>query len=145
MKTLSLALCALAFATASLFAADSKPALTPAQKAFLAKYEPVRAALASDNLAKAKSAAADLATVTEGKDVAAAAKKLAAADSIKDARDAFKAVSKRAVELAAGQPGYYHAHCPMVPGNQGDWVQTNEKINNPYFGKSMLTCGSIEK
>lgn len=26
-----------------------------------------------------------------------------------------------------------------------DWVQTSEKISNPYAGKEMLTCGSIKK
>ncbi len=76
--------------------------------------------------------------------VANAAKKLAAAESLCAARTAFKQLSKRAVELAAGQQGYYHAHCPMVPNDEGDWVQTNKTISNPYFGKSMSSCGSIE-
>jgi hypothetical protein len=126
-------------------AADQKVALTDAQKTFLAKYEPVRAALAADDLAKVKTAAADLAGVADDKGAAAAAKKMASADSLKDAREAFKAVSKRAVAIAKGQPGYFHANCPMVPGGQGDWVQTTEKISNPYWGKAMLICGSIEK
>lgn len=33
----------------------------------------------------------------------------------------------------------------MVEGGEGDWVQTTTKINNPYFGKAMLTCGSIKE
>jgi membrane fusion protein, copper/silver efflux system len=126
-------------------AADKKAALTDAQKTFLAKYEPVRAALAADDLAKTKSAAAALAGATDDKDAQAAAKKMAAADSLKDARQSFKIVSKHAVAVAKGQPGYFHANCPMVPGGQGDWVQTSEKINNPYWGNTMLTCGSIQK
>ncbi|MDO8540196.1 MAG: hypothetical protein Q7S40_07095 [Opitutaceae bacterium] len=146
MKTLRLVICALVGSiAASANAAENKSSLTEAQRTFLAKYEAVRAALAADDLAKAKNAAGNLAGVAEGKDVAAEIKKLSTADSLKDARDAFKPVSKRAVELAAGQPGYFHAHCPMVPGNQGHWVQTTDKINNPYFGTAMLTCGSIEK
>jgi membrane fusion protein, copper/silver efflux system len=142
MKTLRFLVCTL---FGSLAALASAAALTDAQKTFLAKYEPVRAALAADDLAKAKSAAADLAAVPAGNDAQAAAKKLSTAASLKDARDAFKTVSKRAVEVAAGQPGYFHALCPMVPGNQGHWVQKTDKIDNPYFGKSMLTCGSIQK
>jgi Cu(I)/Ag(I) efflux system membrane fusion protein len=34
-------------------------------------------------------------------------------------------------------------HCPMAFDNSGaDWVQTGEQIANPYYGASMLRCGS---
>ena len=125
------------FATAQ----ETRAPLTPAQKAVLARYESVRAGLAADDLATAKKAAAELAELP-GAD-AATARKLAAADSLSAARDAFKPLSKSAVMLAAGQPGYIHALCPMVPRKEGDWVQTSKTISNPYYGKSMLTCGSI--
>jgi len=26
-----------------------------------------------------------------------------------------------------------------------DWVQTSEKIGNPYYGKEMAGCGEIKK
>lgn len=132
---------------------DKNAPLTDAQKSFLAQYEVVRAALASDDLAAAKKAATvvekDL-TVVAKEDAKAqpgadAAKKLAAADSLKVAREAFKALSKRAVHLAGSQKGYFIANCPMVEGGEGDWVQTTKDINNPYFGKAMLTCGSIKE
>jgi hypothetical protein len=146
MKTLRFLVCTLFGSFAALASAGAAPAaLTDAQKTFLAKYEPVRAALAADDLAKAKSAAADLAAVPAGNDAQAAAKKLSTAASLKDAREAFKTASKHAVAMAKGQPGYFHANCPMVPGGQGDWVQTTEKISNPYWGKAMLTCGAIQK
>ena len=32
------------------------------------------------------------------------------------------------------------AFCPMV---QKPWLQTASTVDNPYFGKSMLTCGSF--
>ena len=32
------------------------------------------------------------------------------------------------------------AFCPMV---HKPWLQTASTIDNPYFGKSMLTCGSF--
>ena len=32
------------------------------------------------------------------------------------------------------------AFCPMV---QKPWLQADATINNPYFGKSMQTCGSF--
>lgn len=40
----------------------------------------------------------------------------------------------------------YYQHCPMVNNNQGAyWVSTNAEIRNPYFGNSMLKCGSNEE
>lgn len=155
MKTIRLLL---ASATSALLltaarAHDKSAPLDVGQKAFLAQYEKVRAALASDDLAAAKSAAAplakDLAAVakeqSKAQPAADAAKKLASAASLAEAREAFKAVSKRAVHYAQGQKGFYIANCPMVDGGGGDWVQTSTKIRNPYFGKSMLTCGSIKE
>ena len=36
-------------------------------------------------------------------------------------------------------------HCPMAFNNEGaDWLQTDDVINNPYFGSQMLDCGSIQ-
>lgn len=144
---------------AAVYAHDKSAPLNDEQKVFLAQYEAVRAALAADDLAAVRKAAT--AVVTESKTppkepltdeqkerqgkFAAAVKTIATADSLKTAREAFKPVSKRAVHYAQGQKGYYVANCPMVDGGGGDWVQTSTKINNPYFGKSMLTCGSIKE
>jgi hypothetical protein len=123
---------------------DTHAPTTEVNKSFLSQYEVVRAALAADDLAGAKKAAATLAGApSQPAATVDAVKSLAQADSIKAARDAFKVVSKRAVHLAEDQAGYFHAHCPMVPNKEGDWVQTTKTINNPYFGKSMLTCRSI--
>lgn len=137
---------------------DKNAPLNDEQKAFLSQYEAVRAALAADDLAGVKKAAA--AVVTESKtpptepltpeqkerqdSFAATVKKIATADSLATARDAFKPLSKRAIHYAEGKPGYFVAHCPMVANNEGDWVQVSKAISNPYFGKAMLTCGSIK-
>lgn len=144
MKTYHSLLCAFFALLASLVRADEKrPTLTAEQKTFLAQYESIRAALAADDLAVTRKAAAAL--TAPSAPATDAAGKIATAESLAAAREAFKPLSKEAVALAAGQPGYYHAHCPMVPKEEGDWVQISKKINNPYFGKSMLTCGSLEK
>ncbi len=38
----------------------------------------------------------------------------------------------------------YQFHCPMVRNNKGaDWLQKDSDLANPYFGKSMLTCGEL--
>ena len=130
---------------------DKSAPLNAGQKQFLSDYEAVRAALAADDLTAAQKAAAVLADdanqVTEQKAKAHGemAIKLARAANLEAAREAFKTLSKAAVHLAEGKEGYYVAHCPMVPNDEGDWVQTTKRINNPYQGKAMLTCGSIEK
>ncbi|MEY2497674.1 MAG: hypothetical protein QOD12_1230 [Verrucomicrobiota bacterium] len=102
-------------------------------KQFLAGYEKIRTALAADDLATAKSAAKELGD--EGSD-------MTKAGTLKDARAVFEKLSSRAKTLAAGQSGYYVVYCPML---KKDWVQTSEKIANPYAGKEMSTCGEIKK
>jgi hypothetical protein len=39
-------------------------------------------------------------------------------------------------------PDYAVAFCPMYKGGS-KWVQKKETLANPYFGKSMQTCGSF--
>jgi len=108
-------------------------AVSDTDKQFLAGYEKVRAALAADDLDKAKTAAGDL-----GDEGATLAK----SGSLKEARVAFEKLSEKAKTLAAGQSGYYVVNCPML---KKDWVQNSEKISNPYAGKQMATCGEIRK
>lgn len=107
--------------------------LADTDKAWLASYEKLRAALAADDLVGAKAAAANV----TGAEVVAAAK------SIGDARKAFTTVSAKAVALTKGQPGFHHVYCSMFPGGQGHWVQTDKTVENPYWGKTMLRCGEV--
>jgi membrane fusion protein, copper/silver efflux system len=37
----------------------------------------------------------------------------------------------------------YRAHCPMALEDGAHWLQANEEVRNPYYGASMLGCGSI--
>ena len=37
------------------------------------------------------------------------------------------------------------AHCPMAFDRGAEWVQADESIDNSYFGPSMRTCGSIRE
>lgn len=155
---LILTLASCAGLSAAALAHDKEAPLNNEQKAFLKNYESVRAALASDDLAAVKKAAGSIVTKSktppkepltdEQKErevkFAATVKTIATADSLATARTAFKALSKRAIHYADGKAGYFIANCPMVEGGEGDWVQTSKKINNPYFGKSMLTCGSFK-
>ena len=130
-KTAVTCLVALALAFGGRFAEAAS--LSDDDKQFLAGYEKVRSALAADDLGGAKAAAGDL------RDDGAA---LARSSSLKEARLAFEKLSDKAKKMAAGQSGYYVVNCPML---KKDWVQTSEKIGNPYYGKEMATCGEIKK
>ena len=107
--------------------------LSDNDRQFLAAYEKVRSALAADDLGGAKAAADNLGDA--GAD-------LAKSTSLKEARVAFEKLSDKAKQLVAGQSGYYVVNCPML---KKDWVQTSEKIGNPYYGKEMAGCGEIKK
>lgn len=40
----------------------------------------------------------------------------------------------------------YMQNCSMANNNKGgDWLSYTKEIKNPYYGKSMLTCGTIKK
>jgi hypothetical protein len=107
--------------------------LSDKDKQFLTGYEKAHVALAADDLNGAKAAADDLGS--EGAE-------LSKSSSLKEARTAFERLSAKAKQLAAGQPGYYVYHCPML---KKDWVQTSTTTANPYAGKDMVGCGEIRK
>ena len=107
--------------------------LSDQDKQFLTAYGKAHDALVGDELAGAKKAGADLGP--DGAD-------LSKSKSLDEGRAAFGKLSDKAVKLAAGQSGYYVAHCPM---KNKDWVQTSTTIANPYGGKEMISCGEIKK
>ena len=65
-------------------------------------------------------------------------------------RSAFERASTALIAMveAGGNPLpriVYVARCPMAFDNRGArWLQDSAEIRNPYFGASMLTCGSVE-
>jgi hypothetical protein len=104
--------------------------LTDSDKFFLAGYEKLRAALVADDLVRANEAADEL---------SAAGYEVPKSETLERARAGFAKTSEIAIKVASGQPGYHVMHCPML---NKDWVQTSEKISNPYGGKEMISCGS---
>ncbi len=57
--------------------------------------------------------------------------------------DEFIALLKK-TGLDSGE--LYVAHCPMALNDKGaNWVSHTKEIRNPYFGDSMLTCGSVKE
>jgi Cu(I)/Ag(I) efflux system membrane fusion protein len=38
----------------------------------------------------------------------------------------------------------YVQKCPMANSNKGAvWLSTEKEVKNPYYGDTMLTCGSV--
>ena len=124
---------AMAFALIGLALSLQAADLSDQDKQFLTAYGKAHDALVADDLASVKKAAVDLGP--DGAD-------LSKSKSLDEARVAFGKLSDQAVKLAAGQSGYYVAHCPM---KNKDWVQTSTTIANPYGGKEMISCGEIKK
>ena len=82
-----------------------------------------------------------------GAPIAKAADALAHATDLGAARTAFSQLSDAVIAFSestkaeAGE-GVHSMYCPMA---NKQWMQKGEKVSNPYYGKSMLTCGEKKK
>lgn len=113
----------------------------------ITSYEKISAALAADDLKTAQSAAKDFTCWAECMDNKALTEQIAKVEkaaSIDDARAAFKTVSATVIPLAekTGAGPYFVMTCPMA---KADWIQTDKTLANPYYGASMLRCGTVKK
>lgn len=130
-------------------------------------YSEMQEALARDDLAKAKAGFESMHTVLhmmpkDGLDPSAAAywdstdarimealHPLATAVDIATVRAHFLDFSSILIDAIGkfgigGADPVYQFHCPMADGNRGaDWLQKDKALRNPYFGKSMPTCGKL--
>jgi len=75
---------------------------------------------------------------------------IAGTADLAEQRNNLEALSEAVFSLTkafnATQEKVYYQHCPMVNNNQGAyWVSVKPEIRNPYFGSSMLKCGSNEE
>ena len=73
----------------------------------------------------------------------------AAPKNLDEARATFKQLSAAVIALvevvppsSEAAPVLYEATCEMAKAN---WLQSSEKISNPYMGQKMLGCGSVER
>jgi hypothetical protein len=145
MKSIfSLVLLCLAVSTASFAQSQTSTQRTPVVQAF-EHYELVRTALAADNLTDAAphaKALADTAEAAGGAPAKKAADALAAAKNLEDARKQFGELSTILVPVfqAEAIPGTSAYMCPM---KQKPWMQRGDKMANPYYGRAMLTCGTV--
>ena len=81
-----------------------------------------------------------------GEKIVAGAMALQKAKKIDEAREAFGRMSEALVAYLEAQKqkpgnGVRVAYCPMV---RKPWLQKDGAIQNPYYGASMLTCGSFK-
>ena len=129
------------------------------------EYLTLRDALVASDWPAAEAAAEDMQAAIAGADMGAmgeyhgpwmeyavplqrAAKEVAIAGNLEDAREAFAELTPAMVAavraMGDGGRSLYVQHCPMAFNNEGaDWVSDESEIRNPYFGDAMLTCGRV--
>lgn len=66
--------------------------------------------------------------------------------SLEDIRSRFEKISQSMIALAEqkvfGAEALYVMYCPM---KKTSWLDDSNEVKNPYYGKAMLTCGSVKK
>ena len=72
------------------------------------------------------------------------------AGKIEHQREHFVMLSKDVADLIKtfgnGGQTLYKDYCPMANDGKGAfWLSQENKVKNPYYGKSMLTCGSVKE
>jgi hypothetical protein len=124
-------------------------------------YLGIQRSLARDDLAGAKKASdaflvkppdlpAELSHSVDAKEVLKDLRAIHSAENLPSARKAFLGLSERMVLVMseskyAGEDSALVFFCPMTnEGKGGRWLQDSRKLANPYYGKSMLTCGSLK-
>lgn len=119
-------------------------------RAVLDPYLRIQEALSDDRVDGVKENAGSIATAAAALGAPAmkidtAALQLASAGEIEDARAKFGELSSAIDTYMTGlklkaPEGVKVAFCPMV---HKPWLQASATIENPYYGKSMSTCGSF--
>ena len=72
------------------------------------------------------------------------AQRISETKEVKNQRERFNDLSNNFFAMLKGlnaneQP-VYQQYCPMA---KGYWLSDNSAVKNPYYGKSMLTCGKV--
>ena len=119
-------------------------------------YLNIKTALATDNSDEASRAAntfiksasmVDYKVLSEGNlDVLRKnASKIADSRSIETQRESFNDLSQNMISMTKNfklsDKSVFVQYCPMA---EASWLSAEKEIKNPYYGKSMLTCGSVK-
>lgn len=132
--------------------------------ALLTNYYSIKNALVAGDAVKTANSAADFAKAINQTDVSklsatdqkafkavqpklvSDAKLIADAKDIAKQREVFAAFSTNMITLAKSaklsDKEVYVDYCPM---KKTYWLSAEQPIKNPYYGSSMLTCGSVKE
>lgn len=120
-------------------------------KAIVDSYLQIHAALSADKTDDVKPAAQAIAKEAArmgagGEAIVKAAKAMESAGNLKAARAALGPLSDAVIAAAEADDwkdlaGVKIGFCPMV---NKSWIQKDGKVNNPYYGSEMLTCGELK-
>jgi len=138
--------------TSSLYAQDS---IKMQSSKLLSSYYSIKDALVNDDAGVAASNSKEFVEIINGidKDVIPEASSnalikdadnLSQSKDIKRQREYFTSLSTNMFALAKAvkltKEPLYQQYCPM---KKAAWLSSNQTIKNPYFGRSMLTCGKV--
>ncbi|MHB9007674.1 MAG: heavy metal-binding domain-containing protein, partial [Limisphaerales bacterium] len=120
-------------------------------RSLLPTYFKLQAALAADDLARAKdSVRAMMEVAGHAGPLPELLHGLLSAEKLDALREpAFAQLSNAMIAALKKEPAelevpVIHMHCPMAANNRGaDWLQPTDELRNPYFGAAMLTCGKM--
>lgn len=131
----------------------------------VSNYMDMKNALVADNLDSAKASLALFANEVKGSKemsdhsahgekhanhhgaMVKAVDKATEAANLEELRTAFVEISTN-LQMALENQGFdtkvFVQFCPIFKGGS-KWLSLDEKIQNPFFGQSMTTCGSVDK
>ena len=116
------------------------------------QYQQLSNALVNEDHNKAKLSALAIETgarqIKGAGTIAKEAATISGTSDLKAQRLAFASLNEAFIGLLKNtgldSGNLYVAHCPMALDYEGaSWVSHTKEIRNPYFGDSMLTCGSV--
>lgn len=121
-------------------------------QAIYTDYLALKNALVATKANEAKTAAQTIAEKLKNysgcENTAIIANKIASSQDIAEQRKQFTALSTDVIalfkhaDLASGT--IFVQHCPMAnKGEGGDWLSSEKKIQNPYYGDEMMECGAV--
>lgn len=117
-------------------------------------YTDLTESLIAGDIAGAKVAAAAIelgaAKVNGGQAVVTSAAAIIDASDLGVQRNLYAKLSDSFIALlkntGVANGDLYIMHCPMARGDKGAfWVSNSKTVRNPYYGQSMLTCGSVKE
>lgn len=110
----------------------------------IASYLEIQTKLSADSMAGISEIASKISNTEKGSKTAEISKKLSQSKNIKEARQIFKLLSEEMIATTNKKDlgELKIAYCPM---EKAKWIQKETEIKNPYYGSSMLECGSIEE